>query len=143
MDFKPLNQRSRNQQQNQRSQRPRHFPERYDVRQQQPISFANFIGLVALAVALGYFFMVMLELDMQDARKKRAALPVHMNDGHVAFATPIEVADRKFASMSQLDQHCVQVGTHLMQGFCPRTTGFIAAAMEDFQRISKPEDDDV
>jgi hypothetical protein len=45
--------------------------------------------------------------------------------------------------MSQVDQHCVTVGTGFMQAICPRTTGFVAAAMEDFQRIGKDEDDDL
>jgi len=129
---------------NQRSRKTR-FPEgcMSTTGRQEPMSFAQMAGIVALAFALGYFFMVMLELDMQDARKKRAALPFNMSEGRVEFVTPSEVATRKFSSMSQVDQHCVTVGTGFMQAICPRTTGFVAAAMEDFQRIGKDEDDDL
>ena len=127
---------------------PRHVRQ-VNLNSEVTVSIGRILGFVALGMAIGYFLMVLLDLDESDRSKKKLRGPPvtePREDASLNFtvkpakATVNGTLTKRFADMSRLDQDFVQAGSVLMQTMCPRASGFLLAALEDFKQEDEDQD---
>lgn len=134
-------------------ERERDYPQRAVATPQTfKISLTHLLGYVALGMALAYFVMVLLDLDESDREKKKRTPPSLNGMSNTSLPPPVTpvtpltaktaVATR-FGALSALDQNFVNAGTSLMQVLCPRASGFLMAALEDYDQHTKLQADPV
>jgi len=119
-----------------------------NINSEVTVSIGRILGFVALGMAIGYFLMVLLDLDESDRSKKKLRTP--MDDSLNFAAKPAGktvsvngTLTKRFADMSRFDQDFVQAGSVLMQAVCPRASGFLLAALEDFKTDNNEDGEDM
>ena len=119
-----------------------------NINSEVTVSIGRILGFVALGMAIGYFLMVLLDLDESDRSKKKLRTPM---DDSLNFAAKPPAGKKvsvngtltkRFADMSRFDQDFVQAGSVLMQTMCPRASGFLLAALEDFKTDQNEDGED-